>query len=1127
MSVLLRRGVLAAVLLSVASLFLVGRVALGQPEGQLTDWPIAKLHNLHEHTPYAGSWQPPVQLQLPTGEAPRLRDRNRAVKQNLHRAVKQKLPVASNDRAHATYQENQMLFVTEVIPRESDGGGMRAREVLCLTAQTFDAQPWIVARWPYMVTAQDNLFDDLGARILVDSPSPKAIAGAATPRIFGTGFKALTGTGDSITNFSALVEHVTTKVGGVAPDGVEHRGDGEAPNVRLALLFMWSFHIAPSGDVHWTIPELYLPLVRTHLPGACAVIVADDLQHVRFRIEARLTAESADRLAEREMMAYLQADGVFFVSREDRDEAERQLRRRRAAEASTAPLPLLLTLPYVGEWRRNAIALSAEGRASSDEWPLLRPMPSHNQTLLLFIGSATRSNEVAVSWLIHKVLPLLREADPTLELTLVGKRRRRYLLPGVRTLGFVDDLHALVANASVLLLPSFVQSGVATKVLLGIHSQVPVVTTSTGRRGIWYANDTLPPECLEGAHPIEGPLITRDRPAEYAAATLALLNDRDMYISVQRCLRTFGAGLGAAQQQRAMERMRDHCRKRDDGGRGQLSQLEGNRTATVEGDAASAEEAEHNLARLLYHHPLLAAQRYAPSPLVAARDADDASDAPMRLAKHAAWRGAVGQRRALDLTVLTSIVAKDSEFVDAWLLDISRQEALDVYVVEVVVGCFEEAAYDAVVAAVGRRLAELGKLARLSVCLFRSDPGIYGMWDAIIKRQACAPIVTNWNVDDRKSPTSLLKRMNALADREVSAVTSDVLLFNDSNYTWADRESTYTLQLFDLGESRRLRIDDMFVFHWNNSVPFIHGSRNVPHNSPMWRRSMHLLIGGFDAEDGLGCYDFSFWLRVLRGGFHIWHLNEPLEMYLSRATSHGHRTHAWESPRWGDRWANECDSLADWELNAAAAVRQVKRPSRGPRYPQTFADLRSPKGEWLLYIQHANRICIAPYSDALRARVRAVQRRLAVELVFNGRIRSTGGDWVRSRRLCMHHVERPWNGSHKALWCKWTCTGCELKLSDEGRFYWTNGTRLHGANSTYSQKLFSWTDRGPNRYRLPNANATCWSPPGIVWPQPPMTVRQWTLAFLLKISAAAAPLLLVYTTWRCRPDASFLGRRQA
>ena len=51
----------------------------------------------------------------------------------------------------------------------------------------------------------------------------------------------------------------------------------------------------------------------------------------------------------------------------------------------------------------------------------------------------------------------------------------------------------------------------------------------------------------------------------------------------------------------------------------------------------------------------------------------DTADDRMRLSKHAVWHGQSGRLRALDLTILTSFVFKDAEFVLAWFEDIGRQ----------------------------------------------------------------------------------------------------------------------------------------------------------------------------------------------------------------------------------------------------------------------------------------------------------------------------------------------------------------------------------------------------------------------------------------------------------------------
>jgi len=961
------------------------------------------------------------------------------------------IPRANYGGAEQLDFRRKMLMVSEVIPKANDGGGMRAREVLEVAASAFHLQPWLVARAQWLEPEADGLFERLRAHIVADEAThalASVVDGVSEEfALLGEGFVAQTGRGQTIADFPGLARLMA-----------RDQRDNES-SVQLALLAMWSYHTAPSGDPHWTIPELVLPQLRMHLPGTCAVIMSDDLQHRRFRLESGLTETQAERLAVREMAAYEAADGVFFVSREDRDEAETMLLlRRQRRPSSSAEMPLLLALPYVGK-HEAATNRTQHGTKRG----LLKLEP-----LLLFVGSATRSNEQAVSWLVHKVLPILREARPHLELTLVGARLRTYHVKGVRALGFVDDLDALVAQASVLLLPSFIQSGVATKVLLGIRQQVPVITTGAGRRGIWHANDTLPPACQFESKP----LIVHDDASEYAAATLALLGDDRAYRGIQRCLADFADSRRERQQRQAMLEMRDHCLARHAGTSGASSLTESSgqeherktRVALTGGDRINREARD-----------VLSGEERLLVPV-----SGDIADDGMRLSKHAAWHGQTRRLRALDLTVLTSFVLKDTEFVLAWLEDISRQQALQIFVVELVIGCFEEEAHAFIVEAVNRNLGLLSHLARVSVCLFADDPGIYGIWDMIIGRAATAPIVTNWNVDDRKSPLSLSQRLNVLnSDAQIDAVTSGVLLFNDSRYAWAERKQAHTLRLFDLCGDRLLQIEDMFVIHWNRSdantepAPFVHGSQNVPHNSPMWRKAMHHWVGGFRPKDELGCYDFSFWVRALRRGVRIQHINEPLEMYLARSTSHGHRSHAWDSPAWADRWANECDSRQEWEANSAAVLRAVIGKYAGwgrcaaneqavKRPPQVVGQLHSPTRKFTLFLQDSTTLCVEPSAQHLLAQP---SRPLRLVLWRHG--------WF-DNLLCLHTAR----DSRRALiqgaqaelhWCKWTCNGCTLQVSDSGRVFWSNGT--------YFRDLFRWSEHRSGS----QDHMSCWHPSRPLW----------------------------------------------
>jgi hypothetical protein len=325
------------------------------------------------------------------------------------------------------------------------------------------------------------------------------------------------------------------------------------------------------------------------------------------------------------------------------------------------------------------------------------------------------------------------------------------------------------------------------------------------------------------------------------------------------------------------------------------------------------------------------------------------------LSKHVAWSSLSSRIRPLDLTVMTTFVIKDKSFVKGWLEDIARQRALRFFSVEVVIGCFQDEAYEFMAQRIASSeiLHLLGGLSRISVGLFADDPGIYGMWDVIAARNTAGPLLTNWNVDDRKSPQCLRRRINVLnSNATLAAVTAGVWCYSDlqgcgnrcPTVTWNDLGSIPNkMRLFDLNQDRLLRFRDMFEVEWRWEAgsewntwpligwPYITGSRNVPHNSPMWRRSMHMSLGGFAARDNRrGCYDYSFWLRAMSSGlpqkqnFPFWHINEPLEMYLAREASHGHRTHEYKVKE-GDtqEWSNECDPAWVWKANVNRLVRQM------------------------------------------------------------------------------------------------------------------------------------------------------------------------------------------------------------
>ncbi|MGE3174049.1 MAG: glycosyltransferase [Planctomycetota bacterium] len=133
------------------------------------------------------------------------------------------------------------------------------------------------------------------------------------------------------------------------------------------------------------------------------------------------------------------------------------------------------------------------GRPVATRLPVVR-MPSHpaaktrTPPRALFLGNYRhRPNPEAAEVLARDVLPRLRERMPDAELWLAGPHPERLPsighLPGVRVVGFVEDLAGLFAQVRLLLAPLFSGGGFRMKALSAMAHGVPVVTNALGARG--------------------------------------------------------------------------------------------------------------------------------------------------------------------------------------------------------------------------------------------------------------------------------------------------------------------------------------------------------------------------------------------------------------------------------------------------------------------------------------------------------------------------------------------------------------------------------------------------------------------------------------------------------------------
>jgi hypothetical protein len=141
-----------------------------------------------------------------------------------------------------------------------------------------------------------------------------------------------------------------------------------------------------------------------------------------------------------------------------------------------------------------------------------------------------------------------------------------------------------------------------------------------------------------------------------------------------------------------------------------------------------------------------------------------------------------------------------------------------------------------------------------------SDPGVYGVWNMGIKMSS-GEYVTNANMDDRKSPSSLEKHAkNLFLNKDVDLVYADSYIVHEANKKWDSLDKN----------------GQRYNFEQFSPKAMLRG--NLPHNNPMWRKSLHDKFGYFN-ENYKSASDWEFWLKCVVGNSKFMKINEVLGIY--------------------------------------------------------------------------------------------------------------------------------------------------------------------------------------------------------------------------------------------------------
>ncbi|MGH7503791.1 MAG: glycosyltransferase family 4 protein [Longimicrobiales bacterium] len=208
------------------------------------------------------------------------------------------------------------------------------------------------------------------------------------------------------------------------------------------------------------------------------------------RAYAALTVRKLARL---ERDVYHEADAVWVCSEEERTTV-----RRMVPDCNVRTVP-------------NGVDTS-----------LMMPRPGDRMipNRALFFGRLDYFPNIdAVEYLARDIVPRLRDRLPDLELILAGPAATKRVVelardtPGLRHIGRVHDVRALLASAALVLVPLRVGGGTRLKIVEAMAAGRPIVSTSIGAEGLSVRHGTE--------------LLIGDSTEAMVESALAILSDRD------------------------------------------------------------------------------------------------------------------------------------------------------------------------------------------------------------------------------------------------------------------------------------------------------------------------------------------------------------------------------------------------------------------------------------------------------------------------------------------------------------------------------------------------------------------------------------------------------------------------
>ncbi|MGE4512900.1 MAG: glycosyltransferase family 4 protein, partial [Chryseobacterium sp.] len=140
----------------------------------------------------------------------------------------------------------------------------------------------------------------------------------------------------------------------------------------------------------------------------------------------------------------------------------------------------------------------------------------------IFIGSIHEPNIDAVKFLYDKIMPLVWNINPELEVSVIGNVADKLdlkLYPKFKFLGFLESIEDHFMKSKIMVAPLRFGAGVKGKIGQAFEYFLPVVTTDIGAEGMQLVNE-------------KNVLIANDEKC-FAEAIIRLYNDEELWNTIR------------------------------------------------------------------------------------------------------------------------------------------------------------------------------------------------------------------------------------------------------------------------------------------------------------------------------------------------------------------------------------------------------------------------------------------------------------------------------------------------------------------------------------------------------------------------------------------------------------------